>query len=60
MSGVNYLLGNPNKILGEPASKYYKSFYSGNFFFFNPNFFSQIDFSKIEPSLSITKQSLFT
>lgn len=52
MSGVNLL--HKNKYISE-----YKSFYSGNFFFFNPKFFSLIDFSLIDKSNRYHAESIY-
>jgi hypothetical protein len=52
MSGINLL--HRNKHQSE-----YKSFYSGNFFFFNPNFFSNIDFSLIDKSNRFAAESIY-
>ena len=52
MSGVNFLKENPNYAI-------YKEFYAGNFFFFNPNFFSTVDFSIIDKSNRFYAESIY-
>ena len=52
MSGVNFLKENPNYAI-------YKEFYDGNFFFFNPNFFSTVDFSIIDKSNRFYAESIY-
>jgi hypothetical protein len=37
----------------------YKTHYSGNFFFFNPRFFSTVDFSKIDKSNRFYAESIY-
>ena len=48
MSGVNHFRSNPN-------ANEYKQFYSGNFFFFSPEFFSKVDFTLIDKSFRYYK-----
>ena len=55
MSGSNFLLKNDH----DKEGKYYKKFYSGNFFFFNPNFLQQVDFSKIDKSIRWWAESIY-
>jgi hypothetical protein len=52
MSGVNFLESNKNY-------KKYKGFYSGNFFFFKPEFFSNVDFSIIDKSNRFYAESIY-
>lgn len=52
MSGMNHFKNNP-------YIKIYKQHFSGNFFFFNPEFFSQIDFSQIDKSLRYYAESIY-
>jgi hypothetical protein len=52
MSGVNHFKSNPN-------ASYYKQFYSGNFFFFSPDFFSKVDFSLINKSHRYCAESIY-
>jgi hypothetical protein len=52
MSGVNFLEKN-NYI------KSYKGFYNGNFFFFSPKFFSNVDFSIIDKSNRVYAESIY-
>jgi hypothetical protein len=52
MSGINY--SEKNKNMPE-----YKGFYSGNFFFFNPDFFSIVDFSIIDKSNRFYAESIY-
>jgi len=59
MSGINLVYKNPNVIMGEPATKYYKTFYSGNFFFFSPNFFKEVDFSKVDKKIRYYAESIY-
>ena len=53
MSGINLL--DKNKHYPDD----YKYFYSGNFFFFHPDFFSKIDFSKIDKSDRFHAESIY-
>jgi hypothetical protein len=52
MSGINFFESNKNY-------KEYKGFYSGNFFFFNPEFFSNVDFSIIDKSNRFYAESIY-
>jgi len=52
MSGINFIEKNPH--IAE-----YKSHYSGNFFFFNPDFFSTVDFSIIDKSNRFYAESIY-
>ena len=52
MSGVNFLEKNI-------YSERYKGFYNGNFFFFSPDFFSNIDFSIIDKSNRFYAESIY-
>jgi hypothetical protein len=52
MSGINYF--EKNEYLIE-----YKGHYSGNFFFFNPDFFSTVDFSIIDKSNRFYAESIY-
>jgi hypothetical protein len=52
MSGINFFESNKNY-------KEYKGFYSGNFFFFSPEFFSKIDFSIIDKSNRFYAESIY-
>jgi hypothetical protein len=52
MAGINFLEKNIN-------SESYKSFYSGNFFFFNPDFFQKVDFSIIDKSNRFYAESIY-
>lgn len=52
MSGANYFKKNIK-------NDEYKDFFSGNFFYFNPNFFSKIDFSLINKSNRLYAESIY-
>ena len=52
MSGINMF----DKNIKMPE---YKTHYSGNFFFFNPRFFSTVDFSKIDKSNRFYAESIY-
>lgn len=52
MSGVNFLEKNI-------YIEIYKGFYSGNFFFFSPDFFSTVDFSIIDKSNRFYAESIY-
>ena len=52
MSGINMFYKN----IKMPE---YKTHYSGNFFFFNPRFFSTVDFSKIDKSNRFYAESIY-
>jgi hypothetical protein len=52
MSGVNFLEKNV-------YIEMYKGFYSGNFFFFRPEFFSNVDFSIIDKSNRFYAESIY-
>lgn len=52
MSGANHFRSNPH-------SSDYKQFYSGNFFFFSPEFFSKVDFSIIDKSIRYYAESIY-
>ena len=52
MSGINFLEKNIN-------SEKYKGFYSGNFFFFNPDFFQKVNFSIIDKSNRFYAESIY-